>query len=173
MSRALKFSHPHLPKTLRFLRERARLTQRQAALEVRRLGGHASPTWISRLESGKAEPSEQLVEFLLASFGSNRSELYSLLEQEKTETLTNLGRYDWRTRQGIETGLKDAETSRVFLSLSSSCASTSHLASIVPVNYASDEETLIQTWRTLSVQDRKTLLDNAVFLRQRHQGRQS
>jgi len=174
MSRAIKFNHPRLPQTLHFLRMRARLTQEETSEEVRKLEGQLSATWLSRLERGKEQPSERLVDLLLAVFGSNRDELYELLEHESEEPAINTAQYDWRLRAQAESvpaalfsaqSLGSQEASPLLASAGS--VSMYHMS-----NSASKQEgALIQSFRALPSRVQRSVVSHVSLLEDEYTGK--
>lgn len=80
MPKTFTLSHPALGPAIRFLRRRARMSQQDLRSAVKQKGGKLGQAWLSRIETGKVEPSERLVDQILAALGSDRYELSQLLE---------------------------------------------------------------------------------------------
>ena len=68
------FRRPGLGQALAWLRDRARLTQREAAA-----GAGLSRIYLQKLEAGERAPSPAKLDDLLGALGSNREELEGLL----------------------------------------------------------------------------------------------
>lgn len=81
MPKTFTLFHPALGPSIRYLRRRARMSQKDLRTAVGAHGGSLGQAWLSRIERGKAEPSERMVDQILAALGSDRYELSRLIEQ--------------------------------------------------------------------------------------------
>ena len=169
MPRIHKFNHPLLGQTLYVLRERAQLTQEGVVKAVKdEQKGQIGVTWLSRIEQGRAAPSDGLLDQLLAVLGSDHDELDRLLDEARNARDNE----DWSASVQDVPQAPSAYLNMHDTGAQSFSSRTRGLTSAPgPALYSTasseslgDEDVLLGAYRNLSLSDKQSLLSIATSL---------